>query len=288
MPMSSHNDSRKQEHNRSSARSLASLEEWFRSFDSALVAFSSGVDSSVLAFAAKQALGEKAIAVNSLSVSFAESERMNVELVAREIGVQLLFVNQDDLGSKGYVANQVNRCYFCRANLASAMLPLIKERRISVCVDGTHIDDMRSPRPGVKALRENGFRAPFVELGFDKSDVRAVARLIGLSNADRPAEACLSSRVAYGQRIDEPTLRRIEDAENYVRELVNPRIVRVRTTGSKAVIEVDKESIERASSHSFEIEKGLRRLGYSEVSIDPEGYSSGRMLSLYVADFKEE
>src|SRR5579863_5581399 len=261
-----------------------SLEEWFSRWDSALVAFSGGVDSSVLAYSARKVLKDRALAVTSLSQTFAASELHSARVISREIGIELVEVIQDDLASKDYVSNPVNRCYFCRSNLVQAIVPIVRERKISVCVDGTHVDDMSSPRPGVKALREAGFKAPFVELGFHKEDIRQIARFLSLSNAERPSEACLASRIAYGQRIDLETLRRIEQAESLVRDLLNAEIVRVRTIGKKAVIELDLASVPKAQRSFRELEVELTALGYASVEIDPNGYRSGRMLELFVRD----
>jgi uncharacterized protein len=260
------------------------LKDWFLEFDSALVAFSAGVDSSVLAYAARQALSSKAIAVTSVSPSFSRSEIDSARQLANEIGIELIVVSQDDLATKDYVANQVNRCYFCRSNLVKALMPIVKERNISICVDGTHLDDLKSPRPGVKALREAGFKAPFVELGFSKEEVREIARILRLSNSEKASESCLSSRIAYGQKIDEDTLRQIEKSEIFIRELVHAKIVRVRTIGTRAIVELDPNSIERAQKSFSEIQRKLMSFGYTAIEIDPNGYSSGRMLDLFIRD----
>ena len=260
------------------------LKDWFLKFDSALVAFSAGVDSSVLAHAARQALSSRAIAVTSVSPSFARSEIDSARQLANEIGIELIVVSQDDLASKDYAANQVNRCYFCRSNLVEALMPMVKERGISICVDGTHLDDLKSPRPGVKALREAGFKAPFVELGFCKEQVREIARILTLSNSEKPSESCLASRIAYRQKIDEHILRQIEKSEIFIRELVHAKIVRVRTIGTRAVVELDPQSIERAQKSFSEIQRTLISFGYTSIEIDPNGYSSGRMLDLFIRD----
>jgi pyridinium-3,5-biscarboxylic acid mononucleotide sulfurtransferase len=260
----------------------ASLREWFSRFPSALVAFSGGVDSSVLAYAAHDVLSQRSVAVTSISPAFARSELDSGREVANEIGIELLEVFQDDLSDRNYMANQVSRCYFCRSNLVQAILPIAKERQISVCVDGTHIDDLKSPRPGVRALRESGFRAPFVESGLGKDRIREIAKMLGLSNWDRPSEACLSSRIAYGQEINEVFLRRIELAELSVREIVGAKVIRVRTIGDRAIIEVGPQSIKKAQASFSEIEMKLKFLGYGAVEIDPKGYSSGRMLELFL------
>ncbi|MFI5420105.1 MAG: asparagine synthase-related protein, partial [Nitrososphaerales archaeon] len=168
---------------------LERLVNWFVSFRSCLVAFSGGVDSSLLAFAAKSALGNRAHAVISKSPAMAESEIDWAKKVAKEIGIELLEVVQNDLEDREYVKNSVTRCYFCRSNLVDAMRPLVDRLAIEVCVDGTHADDMSSPRPGVKALREAGFRPPILELGFGKEKIRNMARTAGLSTWQRPSEA---------------------------------------------------------------------------------------------------
>jgi len=258
------------------------LVAWFRRFSSCIVAFSAGVDSSLLAFAAQQALGNRAFAVTSISPAFAESELEESRKIAREIGIELIEVSQDDLGTEDYVKNDVSRCYFCRTNLATVIEPIRARLSVEVCVDGTHLDDLEKPRPGVKALRENGFRAPLAELFFGKSDIREMAKSMGLSNWNRPSEACLSSRVAYGQHVSFEILSRIEKSEKIVKSITGAQIVRVRTLGNKAVVEVDRESLNITIDNSDMISEELKRLGYEIVEIDPEGYVSGKMLELFV------
>lgn len=263
---------------------LDQLAGWFKHYESCIVSFSAGVDSSLLALCAKKALGKRAFAVTSVSPSFSETERSAAERIAEEIGIELIVVTQDDLTTQGYIENGVNRCYFCRNNLTNAILPIAEKLSISVCVDGTHKDDMGSPRPGVRALREAGFKAPFLELGLGKESIRAMARIAGLSNWDRPSEACLSSRIAYGQRIDTRTLRLVENAEDVVKRLTRAKIVRVRTIKDKASVEVDKDSLNTTYEKIDEIQRELNALGYRDVVIDSNGYSSGKMLELFVRD----
>ncbi|MDG6906341.1 MAG: ATP-dependent sacrificial sulfur transferase LarE [Nitrososphaerota archaeon] len=261
---------------------LSDLINWFKPFTSCIVAFSAGVDSSLLAYCARKALSNSAYAVTSLSPSFSEVEKRATREVAAELGIQLIEVQQHDLGTPEYVSNGVTRCYFCRRNLADAIQPVRERLAIKVCIDGTHKDDMGSPRPGIKALREAGFRAPYVELDIGKEQIRSVARLLKLSNSERPSEACLSSRVAFGQKIDLETLRKIETAENAVRFITNANVVRVRTIGERASVEVNKPAVPTAIQRSSEIERVLKKLGYLSVVIDPDGYRSGKMLELFV------
>ncbi len=258
--------------------------DWFSEFNSALVAFSSGVDSSVVAFAASKALGNAAVAATSVSQSLARAEIVEAKKIAREIGIRLILVKQDDLNDQGYISNQITRCYFCRNNLSRAILPMIKDNNIEVWVDGTQVDDLKSPRPGIKALREAGFRAPLVEIGLEKEDVRSIARAIKLSNADRPSESCLSSRIAYGQRIDPATLALVERSEEVVKELTGCKIVRVRTFGKKAVIELDQLSVQTGMVRFKEISQKLKSFGYDSAEIDPQGYTPGKMFALFVQD----
>ncbi|MHB1867781.1 MAG: ATP-dependent sacrificial sulfur transferase LarE [Nitrososphaerales archaeon] len=257
---------------------------WFQQFQSCAVAFSAGVDSSLLAYCAKRALADKAYAVTALSSSFPEAEKQTAREVAREIGIELIEVVQDDLGTPEYVANGVSRCYFCRNNLAQAIQPICDRKSIAVCVDGTHVDDMKTPRPGIKALREARFRAPYVELGMGKDSIRTTAKLAGLSNWERPSEACLSSRVAFGQKIDFETLRRIENAESAVKLITGATIVRVRTIGISANVEVDKSTLSTAFERAEKITQALKDLGYDSVNVDPDGYTSGKMLDLFVKE----
>jgi pyridinium-3,5-biscarboxylic acid mononucleotide sulfurtransferase len=273
------------EHNlqQSAITKLSLVSDWFLNFRSALVALSAGVDSSVLASVARRTLGkENSLAVTSVSPAFSSSELEYARTIAKEIDIELKVVYQDDLSSPDYVANGVNRCYFCRSNLASSIRHVAESRKIEVCVDGTHLDDLKSPRPGIKALREAGFRAPLAELRFSKQDVREIARILNLSNSERPSEACLSSRVAYGQTIDFHILRRIEKAEVIVRNLTGAKIVRVRTINQDASVEVDKHSLRITYEKQSEITSALKNLGFGDVRIDPEGYTSGKMLQMYV------
>lgn len=237
----------------------------------------------MLALAAKKALGNRAYAVTSISPAFASSERDEARKVASEIGIQLIEVTQDDLSDQGYASNGVTRCYFCRSNLARAISPLMLKLGVDVCVDGTHSDDLQKPRPGVRALRENGFRAPFVELGFTKKEIREIASYSGLSNWNRPSEACLSSRVPYGDRISLETLERVEKAELVVKAITKAEIVRVRTFGRKAVIEVDSKSVPSVLREVRLISEKLCEIGYDKVEIDPDGYVSGKMLELFMS-----
>jgi pyridinium-3,5-biscarboxylic acid mononucleotide sulfurtransferase len=259
---------------------------WFRNFNSCIVAFSAGVDSSLLAYAARRVLGKRAYAVTSLSPAFAETEREETKRIAREIGINLIEVTQDDLKDSNYVKNDVSRCYFCRSNLVAVIRPVASSLSVEVCVDGTHKDDLQKPRPGVKALRENGFRAPLVDLGFGKQEIRDMTRHAGLSNWNRPSEACLSSRIAYGQEISLDTLSRVEKAETIVRGITGATVVRVRTIGYTARVEVNVETTQVAVLRLPEISEKLKQLGYQKVEVDPEGYVSGKMLELFVTSME--
>jgi pyridinium-3,5-biscarboxylic acid mononucleotide sulfurtransferase len=260
------------------------LGRWFENFSSCIVAFSAGVDSSLLAYVAKETLGSSAYAVTSYSPSFSNHEKESAEKIAQEIGIRLIEVEQDDLSVDGYRKNGVDRCYFCRRNLAEAISPIRRSLEVEVCVDGTHIDDLGSPRPGIRALRQAGFRAPYAELGLNKERIRAAARDMGLSNWNRPSESCLSSRIAFGQLIDRETLNLVERAEIAVKEITQAKIVRVRTMGRKALVELDRSSVSHGLKNKATIELALKEIGYRSVEIDEQGYVSGRMLEMFVQD----
>lgn len=259
---------------------LSELIEWFKGFSSVLVAFSGGVDSGVVAAAAKLALGEKAYAVTGVSPSLAEYELQDAVKTARVIGIRHLTIQTEEFKNEGYLRNLPDRCYFCKEELGSKLRGLAERLGVEVIVDGTNADDLAGHRPGYEAIRQAGIRSPLVELGIGKREVREIAAILELPVADKPSSACLSSRIAYGQRIEIEDLKRVARAERIVREITGARIVRVRLHGSVARIEVDKR--ERRLFFDEEIldriDKELQALGFAYVTLDLGGYVSGSML----------
>lgn len=262
-------------------RELVRLEATLRTYRSVLVGYSGGVDSSLVAVAARRALGpERVLAAIGRSASYpAEQWRRAVE-VARRFDVPLLEVATDELDDPRYRANPTNRCYFCKRVLWSRLVPLARARGLRVVVDGTNADDL-SPaehRPGFAAGRASGVRTPLADLGFTKDAVREMARALGLPNWSAPAAPCLSSRVRYGLPITRERLHQVEAAEEALRGFGLRGNVRVRHLGEDARVEVDATDLTVARSVWPAIAARLRALGFAHVELDPAGYRRGAMV----------
>ncbi len=243
-----------------------------------LVAFSGGVDSGLVARLAWDALGEDALAVLADAESLSRQERDEAIAEAREIGIPLRLLSMSELLSPAYVANPTNRCYFCRQELGKNLVPLARELGFSVIADGVNASDLGDYRPGIRAMDEAGFWHPLVEGGLGKPEIRALARHLGLSFHDKPSNACLSSRIAYGEVITVEKLQRVDEAERALRAL-GFRVVRVRAHEGIARIEVPREDIPRLTSPET-AEKALqavREAGFVYVTVDLRGYRSGSM-----------
>jgi len=243
-----------------------------------LVAFSGGVDSGLVARVAHDALGDDALAVLADAESLARWELAEAVSEAAEIGIRLETVRVSELANAQYVANPTNRCYFCRQELGAALKPLAGELGFHAIADGVNVSDLGDHRPGIQAMNEAGFWHPLVEFGFTKADVRALARELRLSFFDKPSNACLSSRIAYGEVITMEKLQRVEAAEGAIRAL-GFRIVRVRAHDGIARIEVPREDLPRLSETSTaeKVVEAVRNAGFVYVTVDLRGYRSGSM-----------
>lgn len=255
---------------------LERLVGWFREHGSAVIAFSGGVDSSVVAAAARIALGDKALAVTAESSTLSKRELSLAKRVAHEIGIRHLVIREDELEDERFAANPENRCYYCRSRLALALKEIAKREGFAVIADGANVGDTREHRPGLKALKEHGIRSPLLELGFDKGDVREVAAQLKLSVKDKPAMACLASRIPYGERITREKLEKVEKGEAFFfeRGFTN---VRIRMHGNLARVELPQEELALALELRSEIVAHLKALGFAYVTLDLEGYRSGSM-----------
>jgi uncharacterized protein len=260
-------------------------------YGSALVAFSGGIDSTLVAFLARVALGEKAMAVTADSPSIPAEELNDAKRLANEIGIKHLIIKTNELQDPNYVANPANRCYFCKKELAKELTELAEELGGYTVVDGTNAEDLKGHRPGASALSEKGVRRPLAEAGLTKTEVRALAKHLGLSNYDKPSMPCLSSRVAYGEVITPERLLKIERAENLIRSLTGVRELRVRDHGSVARVEVGPSERKVFFDEALldHISNALRELGFVYVTLDMSGYRSGSMngLSATVRDRKQ-
>jgi uncharacterized protein len=263
--------------------SFDKLVEWFaKNGDKAVVALSGGVDSAVVALAAKKALGKNAIAITADYKTLAEEELATARQVAKEIGIEHKVIGYDELENPEFVKNDSMRCYHCRTELGQHLVQEAKKAGMSLIVDGTNADDLTDYRPGIRALRENGVRSPMVELGIAKSEIREIAKRFGLSVYDRPSNACLASRIPTGDEVTYGKLQRIERAEIIVKTVFGVRQVRVRYHGQLARIEVGKDELQKL----FDVDKlallddKLKELGFKFVSIDAAGYKTGKLVMI--------
>ncbi len=243
-----------------------------------LVAFSGGVDSGLVARIAKDALGDDALAVIADAESFSHHELEEALAEADEIGIPVKVLQVSELANESYVANPTNRCYFCRKELGRSLKPLAANLGITTIADGVNVSDLGDHRPGIQAMDEEGFWHPLVEFGLEKSRVRALARELGLSFHAKPSNACLSSRIAYGEVITVEKLQRVDAAEQALRTLGFP-VVRVRVHESLARIEVPREDIPRlmAAGMMEKADAAVRAAGFLYVTVDLRGYRSGSM-----------
>lgn len=253
---------------------IASIVSDLRRRGSAVVAFSGGVDSGVVAALAHRALGPGAVAVTAVAESLAGRELEQARRLAAEIGISHETVTTSDLTDPEFTSNPAYRCYVCQGRRMGSLVHLARQRGYAVVCDGTNAADPGPERPGLAAVRERGIFSPLLVHGADKVAVRAMARALGLSVWDRPANACLSSRIPHGQEVTWRKLRRVEAAEEllFARGF---RVVRVRHDGAAARVEVGREELPRLAGRWEELAEGLRQLGFREVSYDPAGYRSG-------------
>ena len=253
-----------------------SLQELLAGLGSAVTAFSGGVDSSLVAFLAHRALGERALAVTSCSESLSRADYGLTRQLAAEWGMAHRVIKTAETSNPAYLANPVNRCYFCKTTLYEDLATLAGAEGYAVILNGTNVDDLGDHRPGLLAAEEHGVRSPLSECGFRKQDIRRLAESLGLRNAHKPQAACLSSRVPYGLAITLPVLSRIEQAEAVLKRLGFAQL-RVRHHGDVARIEVPAEEIARLLPHREEIVRELEGLGYRYVTLDLKGFRSGSL-----------
>jgi uncharacterized protein len=246
--------------------------------DSLLVAFSGGADSAYLAWAAHSALGPRALAITAVSPSFSTYDRDQAAAFVRHTGLRHEFVQTREFENPLYVANQADRCYHCKDELFTRMEALASERGFSALAYGINADDTRDFRPGHRAAAQHRVLAPLLDAGMTKADVRRLSRRAGLPTWDRPASACLSSRVAYGMPVTPETLGRIERGEEALRRL-GFRQFRVRDHGRLARIEIAPEEMERALAPEMtrRFVELFKPLGYDFVTLDLEGYRQGSL-----------
>ncbi len=257
---------------------LKKLKENIKTLESVVVAFSGGVDSSLVAKVCYDVLGNKALAVTARSETYPAHEYEEAKKIAQEIGIPHLTINTSELGIKGFAENPPNRCYFCKSELFGKLREIADEKGYKNVADGANLDDTNEYRPGLDAARELAVRSPLKESGLRKDDIRKISKYLKLSNWDKPSYACMSSRFPYGQSITEEKLSIVSAAEEYLRG-IGLKQFRVRHHDTIARIEALPEDFARLLQNGSrsELVKKFKQIGYTYVTIDMEGYRSGSM-----------
>ncbi|MFC2135369.1 ATP-dependent sacrificial sulfur transferase LarE [Bacteroidota bacterium] len=257
---------------------LDHLKSIMSKMDAVIVAFSGGVDSTFLLKTAKDALGNNVLAVTAESSAQPTNELRETKKIAAELEVEHIFVQTNELEDKEFTANPTNRCYLCKSKIYSEVKKVADEKKIEFIIEGSNADDVNDYRPGLTALEELGILSPLKQAGLTKSEIRKLSKSMGLPTWDKPALACLASRIPYGSEITHEKLRRIDKAESFLREN-GFKQVRVRDHQEIARIEIEKENLDKILENNFYsiVVKKFKDLGYSYVTIDLEGYRTGSM-----------
>jgi len=257
---------------------LGWLREIFAPMKAVLIAFSGGVDSTLVVKVAHDTIGDRALALTTTSPTMPDEDCDTAIAMARAIGVRHLIVDSNELEIPGYAANPVNRCYLCKTNLFTVCEAKARELGIDEIADGLNLDDLHDYRPGMKAAAEKRVRHPLVEAELSKAEVRELSRRLGLRTWDRAASPCLSSRFPYGTTITPEGLEKVARGEKLLHAL-GFKVARVRYHGELARIEVEASEIERILKPETRelVDRELKQIGFQSVTIDPRGFRSGSL-----------
>ncbi|MDY6783200.1 MAG: ATP-dependent sacrificial sulfur transferase LarE [Cyanobacteriota bacterium] len=257
---------------------LEHLKTLFSQMDRALVAYSGGIDSTLVAKIARDVLGDRALAVTAVSPSLLPEELEDAKIQAAQIGIAHEVVETREMENPNYTSNPINRCYFCKSELHDTLKPLARKRGYPYVLDGVNADDLHDYRPGIQAAIERGARSPLAEVGMTKLEIRQLSQQLGLPWWNKPAQPCLSSRFPYGEEITVAKLQRVGRAEMYLRQLGYENL-RVRSQGDTARIELPPDRIQTfvVTVDLPQLVQTFQNYGFIYVTLDLEGYRSGKL-----------
>lgn len=261
------------------AAKLDRLKQIFAESSQVLVAYSGGIDSTLIAKIAFDVLGDRALAITASSPSLLPADLDAAKVQAEFIGIKHQVVQTHEMNNPNYTTNPINRCYFCKSELHDTLKPLAKQMGYGYVVDGLNADDLQDYRPGIQAAKERGVRSPLAEVGVSKLEVRMLSEYLGLPWWDKPSQPCLSSRFPYGEEITVEKLRRVGQAEQYLRDRGWRGDIRVRSLADTAKIEVPSERLHEfmTTMHLPELTRAFREYGFTSITLDLEGFKSGKL-----------